>query len=68
MFLEVASLVVHKDRPGSYGFVNSVHPLTVMWKDPDGTYIGPETCKMDDIETTTCPGCGEGECWCGVGR
>lgn len=77
MALEIASLVVHKRRPGSYGFVDSLEPLTVVWEEggrksrkwgEHGPYSEPEVCNVEDLEETCCPDCGEDQCWCGVGR
>jgi hypothetical protein len=31
-------------------------------------WSAPEECKAEDLKHETCPGCGEDQCWCGVGR
>lgn len=75
----MADLVAHKDRPGSYGLVDAVvdGTLIVIW-DKNGRHVhvwgvqeewsAPEECKAEDLKHETCPGCGEDQCWCGVGR
>lgn len=69
---EPADLVKHKTRPGSFGVVDkiidSTHSL-IIWCEVAGPAIGdPEVCDNNDLEWTTCPGCGEQQCWCGIGR
>lgn len=76
MAFEYAHLVKHKNRPNSFGCIVSVDPLTIMWDlngyvAPiwgEGKYSESEVCSESDLETTTCPGCSEDMCWCGVGR
>lgn len=75
--LAVADLVRHKGREGSFGHIDSMTPLSVVWNlngyvAPvwgEGRYSEPEFgLSLDDLAPVTCPGCGEGQCWCGVGR
>lgn len=72
--LDVAKLVSHKNRPGSFGYVKTMEPLTVVWciggeqAYNEHQYSEPEECKPYHLKLTTCPGCGEDMCWCGVGR
>ncbi len=72
MKLEVATLVARKGTPSSHGFVDSLDPLLVVWslggRDDRSRWSQPELCSPDDLEESDCPGCGETECWCGVGR
>lgn len=73
---EEAQLVIHKQRPNSFGHIHSLNPLLVVWNLKgyvapvwgEGKYSEPEKCDIADLEATTCPGCGEDMCWCGVGR
>lgn len=76
---EVAHLVTHKRRPDSFGHVQSLTPLMVMWlvggretkKNHKWGVVDAsfeEECSPDDLEITDCPGCGEDTCWCGIGR
>lgn len=70
--LDEADLVVHRNRPGSYGFINKRlgdERYEVQWCAVQGPAIGElETCEGSDLVPTYCPGCGENQCWCGVGR
>jgi len=77
--LDVARLVTHKTRPGSFGHVESLEPLTVVWvvggrevwaqrKWGERVENVTEECRAEELEITDCPGCGEDTCWCGVGR
>ena len=73
---EIAQLVKRKGQPDSFGHVDSLEPFMVIWnldgyKAPvwgEGLYSAPEACDPNDLEPTVCPGCGEDQCWCGVGR
>jgi len=68
----IADLVIHRKRPNSYGFIDQIEGDTYMvqWLEADHrTVIGvPEMCLAEDLEPTYCKGCGESQCWCGIGR
>lgn len=70
--LDLADLVEHRDRPGSHGVVEKrvdADRVLVQWTHVAGPAIGePEVCGIADLRRTYCPGCGEEQCWCGVGR
>lgn len=81
---EVADLVMHASRPDSYGFVDRIEGETyyVRWLQLSGCIPGTpvtpssanrewaegEPHKREELVATECPGCGEPQCWCGVGR
>lgn len=73
--LEVASLVVHRDRPKSFGYVDQIESdvvgtpvYVVQWCDSKIASGPPERCLREELIATECDGCGENLCWCGVGR
>ena len=70
--LDVADLVVHLSRRDSHGVITRLEGdlCWVQWCTPiGGKAIGPEElCERAMLEATTCPACGEPQCWCGVGR
>jgi len=73
--LEIASLVIHRDRPKSFGYVDQIeadvagNKLYVVQWCVDKRGVGdPERCLRSELLATECDGCGENQCWCGVGR
>lgn len=73
--LDVASLVIHRDRPKSFGYVDQIKVdvvgkkvYVVQWCESKLGVGDPECCLREELLATTCNGCGENECWCGVGR
>ena len=73
--LVVGTLVIHCDRPESFGCVIQIENdvvgnkvYTVQWREYNYIVGEPERCLRDELIATECDGCGETECWCGVGR
>lgn len=73
--LEIAELVIHRDRPKSFGFVDQIETdvigakvYVVQWCVNKQGVGDPERCLREELVATTCDGCGESQCWCGVGR
>lgn len=73
--LEIASLVIHCDRPKSFGYIDLIETdvvgkkvYVVQWCVDKRDHGPPERCLREELLATECDGCGENQCWCGVGR
>lgn len=62
-------------RLKSFGYVDRIESdvvgtlvYIVQWCDSKIASGPPERCLCEELIATTCDGCGQNLCWCGVGR